>query len=112
MFSRKALLLLGTMSDIEKSKVTTETPSETQDSLPKKSLATDPGQTPDNPAEYPIFEVEIIVEKRGFAKIRARDKNHAKKAVEAMGRKKLLQHYKHRFDFIKIGEIKPLKEHD
>ena len=32
-------------------------------------------------------------------------KNEARKATESMSKKKLLGYYKHRFDFVKIGEV-------
>ena len=54
------------------------------------------------------FEIEIIREKRGFVKVSARNKDHAKRALEKMSKNKMLKFYKERLEFIRIGEVKQL----
>jgi hypothetical protein len=51
------------------------------------------------------FHVRIERINCGYVRVYARNKNEARKATESMSKKKLLGYYKHRFDFVKIGEV-------
>jgi hypothetical protein len=51
------------------------------------------------------FTVKIVHHRYGYVKVRARDKNEAKRVTESMARNRLMKFYKHEFDFVNIGEV-------
>lgn len=57
------------------------------------------------PQEQKEYQVKIVRHGYGYVRVRARDKNEAKRAAESMTNKRLLQYYKHEFEFVEVGEV-------
>lgn len=51
------------------------------------------------------FTVRIIRNGYGFVKVRARNKNEAKRTVESMPQRRMLKFYKHEFEFVSVGDV-------
>lgn len=50
------------------------------------------------------FHVEVRRQSYGYVRILARDKNEARRVVEQMEQKRILQYYKERFELLKVGK--------
>ena len=51
------------------------------------------------------YTVRIVHHRYGTVKIRARDKNEAKRVTESMARNRLMKFYKHECDFVHVGNV-------
>ena len=54
------------------------------------------------------FEVKITRTHYGYVKVRARNKDEARSAVEQMDQRKMLTYYKEQFEFVTVCEATEL----